>query len=107
MTVGSWFTAQAHRAPYGDRPRVEIHVVLAQRTGLFGADAGEQAEHHVGAGPGVLASLEQGRGLLGGQRSAGPAILALGVSTSAAALCRTCRLASAWRIARVSACARR
>jgi hypothetical protein len=53
-------------------------MIPAQRPGLLRANAGQQTEHDIGAESGVLSGREQSCGLLGGQRAARPALLALG-----------------------------
>jgi hypothetical protein len=78
-------------------------VIPAERPGLLGPDPGHQAHDHVRTQPGRLSSLQDD-----GAWSAVSALLGLPgwpfeVSTSAATLCTTWRLASAWRITRVGA----
>ncbi|HKF56410.1 MAG TPA: hypothetical protein VKJ45_13225, partial [Blastocatellia bacterium] len=69
--LGLGVATAAHRAPDGNRRGIKIDMIPAQRPSLLGTDAGQQAEHDIGAEPGVLGGLEQGRGLFGGQRAAG------------------------------------
>jgi hypothetical protein len=70
---GLGVTAVTHGPPHRDAPAVQVHVIQAERPGFLGADAGHQAQDHVGTGPGGLGGLQNGGGLLGGQRLAGPA----------------------------------
>ena len=63
----------ARRAP----PSPLTCVIPAKRPGLLGTDAGQQANDGIGAEPGASGGLHQGGRLLGGQRLARPAALAL------------------------------
>src|SRR5258707_2831367 len=81
----------------------EVDVLPAQGSGLFGSDAGGQAQGDVGVHPGALGGCQERRCLVQGLAHARPPGLPLGVSTSVATLRPTRSRASAWRIARVSA----
>jgi hypothetical protein len=111
VIFGLGVPVRPYRAPHGRagphgrfRVRVaEVDVLPAQCPGFFGADAGGQTQGDVGVHPGAVGGCQQRGCLVHGQALARSPCLPFGVSTSVATLRPTRSLASAWRIARVSA----
>lgn len=89
--------------PHRNGSRLQVDVIPAKRPRFLGADASQQAQDDIRAQPGTLRGLQQGSGLLGGQRLTRPAPLALRRIDQRGRVVVDVTVGLGWRRARVSA----